>query len=132
VSEHVQRMRQASATQAYEQYERGSDKAVEVALHYIKTHFHEDLSLEKVASFVFLNPVYFSQLFKQKVGQGYKEYVIQLRMEHAKKLLQNPHIKLSDIAERIGYQDMRHFTQVFRKKFMVTPSEFRHQAAQDE
>ncbi|WP_409344509.1 response regulator [Paenibacillus sp. MBLB4367] len=132
VPEHVQRIRQASETQAYEQYERGSDKAIEVALHYIKTHFHEDLSLEKVASFVFLNPVYFSQLFKQKVGQGYKEYVIQLRMEHAKKLLQNPHIKLSDIAERIGYQDMRHFTQVFRKKFMVTPSEFRQKAAQDE
>ncbi|AFC33285.1 AraC family transcriptional regulator [Paenibacillus mucilaginosus 3016] len=121
----VQRMRQASATQVYDHDTRGGDKAIEVALQYIKTHYQDDLSLEKVASVVFLNPVYFSQLFKQKTGQGFKEYVIHLRLEQAKQLLQNPTLKLADIAERIGYQDMRHFTQVFRKRFGVTPTEYR-------
>ncbi|MFN0224263.1 response regulator [Paenibacillus sp. KR2-11] len=121
----VQRMRQASATQVYDHDARGGDKAIEVALQYIKTHYQDDLSLEKVASVVFLNPVYFSQLFKQKTGQGFKDYIIHLRLEQAKQLLQNPTLKLADIAERIGYQDMRHFTQVFRKRFGVTPTEFR-------
>ncbi|MFE5324407.1 response regulator [Paenibacillus sp. NPDC056579] len=125
VPEQVQRLRQASTTQVYEHYARGGDTAIEVALQYIRTHFHADLSLEKVASIVFLNPVYFSQLFKQKTGLGFKEYVIQLRMEQAKQLLHNPQLKLADVAERIGYQDMRHFTQVFRKKFSITPTEYR-------
>ncbi|MNI08118.1 HTH-type transcriptional activator Btr [compost metagenome] len=122
----VQRMIQASAIQVYEHYEAGGGQAVDVALRYIQTHYQEDLSLEKVASIVYLNAVYFSQLFKQKTGQGFKEYVIQLRLEHAKLLLNNPLLKLADIAQRIGYQDMRHFSQLFRKKYGVSPSEFRH------
>ncbi|MGM1045727.1 MAG: response regulator transcription factor [Bacillota bacterium] len=121
----VQRMWKASSTQVYEHYASGGDQAVEVALQYIRTHYHADLSLDKVASVVYLNPVYFSQLFKQKTGCGFKEYVIQLRLEQAKQLLQNPKLKLAEIAERIGYQDIRHFSQLFRKKYGVTPSEYR-------
>ncbi|WP_127531260.1 response regulator transcription factor [Paenibacillus kobensis] len=123
----IRRLRQASDSQVYEQDERGSDRAIETAIQYIKSHFREDLSLEKVASVVFLNPVYFSQLFKQKTGQGYKDFVIQLRLEQAKRLLHNPSLKLAEVAERIGYQDMRHFTQVFRKRFNITPTEYRTQ-----
>ncbi|MEW9699415.1 response regulator [Paenibacillus sp. SI8] len=123
----VQRMRQASTTQVYEHYANGSDRSIEVAQQYIRTHYHADLSLEKVAAIVYLNPAYFSQLFKQKTGQGFKEYVIHLRLEQAKQLLMNPKMKLADIAERIGYQDMRHFSQVFRKKYGVTPSEYRQE-----
>lgn len=123
----VQRMRQASTTQVYEHHASGSDRSIDVALQYIRTHYHDDLSLEKVAAIVYLNPVYFSQLFKQKIGQGFKEYVTHLRLEQAKQLLMNPKLKLADVADRIGYQDMRHFSQVFRKKYGVTPSEYRNE-----
>jgi two-component system response regulator YesN len=123
----VQRMRQASTTQIYEYYANGSDRTIEVAMQYIRTHYHADLSLEKVASIVYLNPAYFSQLFKQKTGQGFKDYVIHLRLEQAKQLLMNPKLKLIDITERIGYHDLRHFSQVFRKKYGTTPSEYRQE-----
>jgi two-component system response regulator YesN len=103
------------------------EKAIDIALQYVKEHYYEDLSLEKIASVVFLNPVYFSQLFKQKTGQGYKEYVTSLRLEQAKLLLVNSKLKVAEIAERIGYQDMRHFTQMFRKRFLLTPTEYRQQ-----
>ncbi|MEC0226628.1 response regulator transcription factor [Paenibacillus alba] len=126
----VQRMRQASTTQVYEHHASGSDRSIEVALQYMRTHYQADLSLEKVASIVYLNPVYFSQLFKQKTGQGFKEYVTHLRLEQAKQLLLNPKLKLADVAERIGYQDMRHFSQVFRKKYGVTPSDYRQEHTQ--
>lgn len=125
VPEAVTKLREASALPVFTPVESSSDKAIEAALQYIKAHYKEELSLEKVASVVFLNPVYFSQLFKQKIGQGYKDYVITLRMEEAKQLLLHPKMKLADIAERIGYQDVRHFTQVFRKKVDVTPTEYR-------
>ncbi|MDO7906829.1 response regulator [Paenibacillus sp. JX-17] len=125
VPEEVAKLRQAAAGQGNECVKSSGDKAIEVALQYIRAHYADDLSLEKVASVVFLTPVYFSQLFKQKTGQGYKEYVISLRMEQAKRLLLNSELKLADVAEQIGYQDVRHFTQVFRKKCSVTPTEYR-------
>ncbi|MFB9752679.1 response regulator [Paenibacillus hodogayensis] len=132
VPEEVQRMRQASTTQIYEHHATGSgERSVEVAQQYMRSHYQDDLSLEKVAAIVYLNPVYFSQLFKQKTGQGFKEYVIQLRLEKARLLLANPKRKLADIAELIGYQDVRHFAQVFRKRYGVTPSEYRQEAAHE-
>ncbi|MCM3749600.1 response regulator [Paenibacillus pasadenensis] len=105
----------------------GSDnKAIEMALQYIGAHFREEsLSLERIAAVVYLNPVYFSQLFKQKTGQGFKDYLIGLRLEEARQLLRESDLKLAEITERIGYQDMRHFTQVFRKRCQMTPTEYR-------
>ncbi|HTG71031.1 MAG TPA: response regulator [Candidatus Udaeobacter sp.] len=102
-----------------------SDEAIELALQYIAGNYEENLSLEKVASVVYLNPIYFSQVFKQKIGIGYKDYVTNLRLERAKQLLADPKLRIIDIALMVGYGDFRHFSQVFRKKFHMTPSEFR-------
>lgn len=122
----VAHFRQASASEKFETLESGGDKAIDIALQYIQAHYAEDLTLEKVASVVFLNPAYFSLLFKQKTGQGYKDYVTSLRLEQAKTLLTGSELKLADIAERIGYHDVRHFTQMFRKKYEMTPTEYRN------
>ncbi|XID92000.1 response regulator [Paenibacillaceae bacterium WGS1546] len=122
-------LRKAAASQVYDHYASGGDQAVEVALQYIRNHYHEDLSLEKVASIVYLNPIYFSQLFKQKTGKGFKEYVTHLRLERAMELLRESELKIADISERVGYPDMRHFSQIFRKKSGLTPSEYRLSAS---
>lgn len=122
----VGRFRRESAEGKFEAMDSGGDKAIDIALHYIQAHYAEDLSLEKIASVVFLNPAYFSLLFKQKTGQGYKDYVTSLRLEQAKTLLTNSELKLADIADRIGYNDVRHFTQMFRKKYDMTPTEYRN------
>ncbi|WP_219839141.1 response regulator [Paenibacillus sp. R14(2021)] len=127
IAAEVKWLRHAAGATSPDGLEGSGDKAIEVALQYLKAHYNEELSLEKVASVVFLNPIYFSQLFKQKTGQGYKDYVISLRIEQAKELLQQQSLKLAEIAERIGYGDVRHFTQVFRKKMNVTPTEYRQQ-----
>lgn len=127
VAAEVQRMHQSSISHEFEYYATGGSQIIEVALQYIKTYYNTHLSLEKVSSIVYLNPVYFSQVFKQKTGYGFKEYVIHLRMEQAKQLLLNPQLKLADISERVGYQDVKHFTQVFRKSFNVTPTEYRQE-----
>lgn len=105
--------------------ETNNNVIVQTAIKYIQDHYQDNLTLEKVAAAVYLNPVYFSHLFKQSNGIGYKEYVIQLRIEKAKELLKHSSCKITDISERVGYQDMRHFTQVFRKVVSMTPSEYR-------
>ncbi|OMF27603.1 hypothetical protein BK133_19300 [Paenibacillus sp. FSL H8-0548] len=107
--------------------EANSNVIVQTAIKYIQEHYQDSLTLEKVAAAVYLNPVYFSHLFKQSNGIGYKEYVIQLRIEKAKDMLRNSTCKITDVAEQVGYQDMRHFTQVFRKAVCMTPSEYRLQ-----
>lgn len=121
----VQQMRKSSATQVYEHYASGGEKAIEVAFQYIAAHFQTELTLEKVASIVYLNPVYFSQLFKQRTGVGFKDYLTQLRLDRAMNLLRDSELKIGDISERVGYPDVRHFSQIFRKKTGLTPSEYR-------
>jgi two-component system response regulator YesN len=125
VPEQVKRMHKSSESQVYDHYASGGEKAVEVAIQYIQSHLSAELTLEKVASVVYLNPVYFSQLFKQKTGGGFKEYVTQLRLDRAMELLRQSELKIGEIAERVGYPDVRHFSQIFRKKAGCTPSEYR-------
>ncbi|AKG33881.1 response regulator [Paenibacillus durus] len=119
---HLQRKGKPSAVQ---ESASKSEDAVELAIQYMKENFHENLSLEKVASIVYLNPIYFSQLFKQKTGIGYKSYVIRIRMERAKQLLQNRNLLIADVAEQVGYSDLAHFTYMFRKQYGLTPSDYR-------
>ena len=128
IPEQVQLLAQTTMGSSGEpHYEHSNNQAIELALKYIKAHYYEELTLESVSSVVFLNPVYFSQLFKQKTGHGFKDYMTHLRMEEAKRLLRSSSLKISDIADRVGYQDMRHFSQVFRRKLNMTPSEYRQQ-----
>lgn len=129
VPDQVKRMHKSSESQVYDHYASGGEKAVEVAIQYIHSHMASELTLEKVASIVYLNPVYFSQLFKQKTGGGFKEYITGLRLERAMELLRESELKIGEIAERVGYPDVRHFSQIFRKKAGCTPSEYRQNAA---
>ncbi|MEC0239516.1 response regulator [Paenibacillus dokdonensis] len=125
----IQKMGRDSGTLEFDYYAPGGNRAMEVAVQYIRANYNTDVTLEKVASVVFLNPAYFSQVFKQKTGSGFKEYVTGLRMEKAIHLLEHTQLKLVDIAEKIGYQDVKHFTQVFRKRMNVTPTEYRQRVA---
>ncbi|MCR2807072.1 response regulator transcription factor [Paenibacillus soyae] len=109
---------------------RGKGDVIDIAIQYMKSQFQDNLSLELVASIVYLNPVYFSKLFKQKTGTGYKEYLTNLRMDKAAELLGNPELTITRIAELAGYPDVRHFTQVFRKHFDCTPSHYRSEKIQ--
>lgn len=103
----------------------GKGDVIDIAIQYMRSNFRENLSLEIVSSVVYLNPVYFSKLFKQKTGIGYKEYVTKLRMEQAEELLADSELSVTRVAELVGYPDVRHFTQVFRKYYDCTPSHFR-------
>lgn len=103
---------------------------IDIAIQYMKRSYQENLSLELVSSVVYLNPVYFSKLFKQKTGTGYKEYLTNLRMERAKELLAKQELSITKIADSVGYPDGRHFAQVFRKHYDCTPSQFRQEKIQ--
>ncbi|MHC5269126.1 response regulator [Enterococcus sp. LJL98] len=92
---------------------------------YLAIHFMENISLQILSEHFFVTTVYLSRLFKQKTGQNFIDYLTQLRLEHAKKLLRQSNLKIYQIAEQVGYDNSRYFTRLFKETVGVTPTEFR-------
>lgn len=103
----------------------GRGDSIERTLTYIREHLDQSLTLSQVAASVHMNPNYFSKLFKQETGKTYIEFVTEARMEWAAKLLRETPAKVSEVARRVGYEDMKHFNHLFKRHLGVTPSQFR-------
>lgn len=91
---------------------------------YIDDHYRT-VSLDQIAERFYLNKNYFCSLFKNSMGMSFMEYVTELRMEHAKRLLGNSTLKTYEVAELVGYSDQRYFSQVFRKITGTQPTQYR-------
>lgn len=95
------------------------------AKQYILDHHASDISLASVAEYVGLSTVYLSKLFKQESGENFSDYLTRVRIEKAKEYLKDPHYKIYEISELIGYKNLKHFYKLFRKLTSFTPSEYR-------
>lgn len=102
--------------------------AVQKSLAYIEQHYGESLSLQQVADYVGMNANYFSLLFKEQMNISYIKYVTRVRMEHARRLLQAG-LKVNEAGEQVGYYNHRHFNEVFKKTFGLTPGQYRDQSS---
>ena len=87
-----------------------------------------DFSLSDVATTLFISPNYLRQLFKQETGKTFTEFLTEQRLRYASILLENPNIKVGDVAEQAGYTDARYFSICFKKMFHRTPSEYQAMA----
>jgi AraC family transcriptional regulator len=92
---------------------------------YVEAHLDEDLSLTVLADIACLSPYHFSRSLKQAVGVGPRRYVIQRRVERAKRLLRQTHQPIALIAQEVGFADQSHLTEIFRREMGVTPGRFR-------
>jgi two-component system response regulator YesN len=96
---------------------------------YISQHYMDAaLSLTEVAALVNLSPSHFSTVFSQEIGQTFKEYVTEVRIQRAKELLRSTALRSSEISYQIGYSDPHYFSYVFRKHTGLSPKEYRQQA----
>jgi two-component system, response regulator YesN len=98
--------------------------AIERALHFIQDNYNKELSLLEVAEHSNISSAYFSVLFKEQMGESYIKYVTKLRIEQAKKLLHSG-AKVNEVSERVGYNNYRHFSELFKKHVGVTPGYYR-------
>lgn len=87
------------------------------------------ISLEYVAEKVHKNPSYISKVFKNEFGCNFSAYVTDKRLEKSRELLSDPLVKVYEIAEELGWADVSNFIKVFKKKFGISPDEYRKVAA---
>jgi AraC-like DNA-binding protein/ligand-binding sensor protein len=92
---------------------------------YIAGHHEDPVSLEEVANAMHVSTFYFCKLFKKATGLTFTEYLGRVRIEKAKTLLLNPHLRVSEIAYMVGFQSLTHFNRVFRQVTGESPSLFR-------
>lgn len=105
-----------------------SMETIFVVKQYIENNLGGDLSVSRLAYLSHFSVAYFSKLFKKTEGIGCNYYVIARRMEKAQILLLNRELRLADIADQLGYQDVKYFSVSFKKYMGMTPSEYRERS----
>ncbi|MFD0714537.1 response regulator [Paenibacillus sp. GCM10027626] len=101
------------------------------AKQYIRDHLHEPMTLADVGQAIFVSRHYLSRLFRERAGTTFLEYVTELRMEEAKRLLKEPGIKIYEVAERVGYGNWKNFSRIFKERTNYGPAEYRANLSPD-
>jgi AraC-like DNA-binding protein/ligand-binding sensor protein len=92
---------------------------------YIKKNYMYKITLEEMARYVFLNPSYFSKIFKEEMKVPFVVYVNRLRIEISKNLLLDDTVPLTDVSSMVGFEEQSYFTKVFKKVTGMTPGLYR-------
>lgn len=92
---------------------------------FIAENLDQDISRTSIAEHVHLNEDYLSRIFKKQVGVSVIDYLINQRVEMAKKLLAGTNMRVSDVAVQVGYSNFSHFSKIFKKKVGVNPNQFK-------
>lgn len=100
-------------------------QAVRAAAEYIKGHFKEKISVTDVGRSVHLSGSYLSHIFSETFGRTLTEYLTDVRVEYAKKLLAKPELSISEVAYESGFEDVSYFSRVFKKAEGITPRDFK-------
>lgn len=101
------------------------DHVIQKAKDYIHNHYQNGITLEEVASYVFMNENYFSTLFRKKSGTTFRDYLKNYRIEKAKKLLVTTDLPIYEIAAQVGYNEPAHFVRAFKSITNKSPSDYR-------
>ena len=98
-------------------------------LEYVREHFNEDITQQELSERFFLNPVYISQLFRKRTGMTYQNYLTRLRIDRARRYLEETDLMVYEISERVGYSDTAYFSRVFEKTTGIRPTDYRKKTA---
>ena len=93
---------------------------------YIQDHMSEDISLDTISEHTGMSTFYLSKLFKEEKGITFINFITNLRLDEAQKLLKETDLSIKEITAHVGYNDQNYFSRIFRNKFGISPSEFRN------
>jgi two-component system response regulator YesN len=93
---------------------------------HIDTNYsHEELTLQNVADEFKISPAYLSKLLRQELGSSFIDYLTQVRIRKAIMLLEDPFIKMYEVAEKVGYNSQHYFSTAFKKVMGISPLEYK-------
>ena len=98
---------------------------VNSALQYIEQHFAEHIRLSDVADSVYVSQWHLSKLINRHLNKSFFDILNELRVEEAKRLLPDPSLKVHEIADRVGFSDVAHFSKTFKRLVGRSPVEYR-------
>lgn len=99
--------------------------AIQEAARFIYEHYEENITLADAALVAHMNTTYFSKKFRESTGFGFKEYLTNLRLQKAARLLSTTDISITEIAGICGFSDGNYFGDVFRRNFGISPRGYR-------
>lgn len=102
-------------------YFRRCSPSISEALEYMHQHYMEDISMAEVAQQVYRSPGYFSRQFKEEVGENFNVYLTMYRLDRAQEMLRSTDLRISEIAERVGYTSAGYFAKMYKRYKGTTP-----------
>jgi two-component system, response regulator YesN len=106
--------------------------SIVVAKKWIIEHLEQNITIQKIATQVYMNPTYFCEYFKNQTGETVLDFVTRARIEKARELLVNTNLKIYDISEKVGYSDTKYFSKLFKKQYGETPSKYKEKVVLDQ
>ncbi|MEC0108996.1 response regulator [Paenibacillus taichungensis] len=103
----------------------GEDTVIESAKRYIEENYMLELTLTSLADHYNYNSTYFSEIFKEAAGISFIQYVTEVRMKHAIRLLRETQLTVWDVTELTGFRSPSYFSSKFKKMFNISPSDYR-------
>jgi AraC-like DNA-binding protein len=103
------------------------EQIIEKVIDFIQDHYHQDISQDQCARNFGISRTHLSKLFKKFKHIAFSDYLTQVRLEKAKKLLRETDIPVADISEKVGYLHTQNFIRVFKKMEGMTPGQFREE-----
>jgi len=99
---------------------------VRKAIQYMQDHYSEKLTLAEVADKNFVSIWHLSKLINKHTTKGFNDILNSIRIDNAKRLMENPEYRLYEIAEKVGFTDVTYFSKLFRRYTQMSPNQYRN------
>lgn len=100
-------------------------KIVQEAILYVEQNYASDLSIDELASHLGISEYYFSRIFNRMIGQTFRTYLNNLRLEKALKMLASSNLSITEIAYECGFGSLRTFNRIFKDSKHLAPTKYR-------
>lgn len=99
---------------------------VKKIIKYLNENYDKKISLDQIGGNMYLSPVYISKIFKENTGDSPINYLIKIRLEKAKEMLEEDgNESIKQIAANVGYDDVYHFSKLFKKHYGISPLNYK-------
>ena len=99
---------------------------------YMNENYASHISLDQIAANMYLSPVYISKIFKEETGESPIRYLIKIRLEKAKEILEKENCgSVRNVSLAVGYEDVYYFSKLFKKYYGIAPVYYKRQAQKE-